>query len=341
MPTTFLINSTVFIKTTCIFIGDTVEYIGKIVENGVAMDWTEITVTVDNKDVDITSDIANEIVPYGIYIEDYKNLEEDVREIAHIDLIDEELLKKDRNKSKVHMYISCEDNPVEAITKISERLKDAGVNFEIDSLDCADEDWLNNWKQYFNPTPIGEKLLIRPTWKENYDPQGRIVINLDPGLAFGTGTHETTRLCLGVLEKAVTKDTTVLDVGCGSGILAIASLLLGAKKGVGVDIDELAVKTAAENAELNNVSDKFTAIHGSFTEKVQGKFDIVVANIVADAIIFLSEGVKQFMKEDSMYIMSGIIDTRAEEVIESVSKNFNIVDKLFLNGWYCLVAKIK
>ena len=305
------------------------------------MDWTEITVTVNNKDVDQVSDIANEVVPYGIYIEDYTNLEQDVEEIAHIDLIDEKLLAKDRTKAKVHMYISCEDNPLEAVSKISEMLKEENIEFEVDSLDCNDEDWLNNWKQYFQPSPVGEKLLIRPTWRKNYDPEGRIVINLDPGLAFGTGTHETTRLCLEVLEKIVKEDTTVLDVGCGSGILGIASLLLGAKTAVGVDIDPMAVKTAKENAVLNNVEDKFTAIEGNFTEKVSGKFDIVVANIVADAIIFLSQGVKSFMKEDSVYIMSGIIDTRVDEVIEEVSKNFEITDRIFLNGWYCLTAKIK
>lgn len=305
------------------------------------MDWTEITVTVSNKDVDQVSDIANLVVPYGIYIEDYANLEQDVEEIAHIDLIDEELLAKDRTKAKVHMYISCEDNPLEAVSKISEMLKEANIDFQVDSLDCNDEDWLNNWKQYFQPSPVGEKLLIRPTWRKNYDPEGRIVINLDPGLAFGTGTHETTRLCLEVLEKIVKEDTTVLDVGCGSGILGIASLLLGAKSAVGVDIDPMAVKTAKENAVLNNVEDKFTAIEGNFTEKVSGKFDIVVANIVADAIIFLSQGVKTFMKEDSVYIMSGIIDTRVDEVIEEVSENFEITQKLFLNGWYCLTAKVK
>ena len=305
------------------------------------MDWTEITVTVSNKDVDQVSDIANLVVPYGIYIEDYTNLEQDVEEIAHIDLIDEELLAKDRTKAKVHMYISCEDNPLEAVSKISEMLKEANIDFQVDSLDCNDEDWLNNWKQYFQPSPVGEKLLIRPTWRKNYDPKGRIVINLDPGLAFGTGTHETTRLCLEVLEKIVKEDTTVLDVGCGSGILGIASLLLGGKSAVGVDIDPMAVKTAKENAVLNNVEDKFTAIEGNFTEKVSGKFDIVVANIVADAIIFLSQGVKTFMKEDSVYIMSGIIDTRVDEVIEEVSKNFEITQKLFLNGWYCLTAKVK
>lgn len=305
------------------------------------MDWTEITVTVNNKDVDQVSHIANEVVPYGIYIEDYTNLEQDVEEIAHIDLIDEELLAKDRTQAKVHMYISCEDNPLEAVSKISEMLKEANIDFQVDSLDCNDEDWLNNWKQYFQPSPVGEKLLIRPTWRKNYDPEGRIVINLDPGLAFGTGTHETTRLCLEVLEKIVKEDTTVLDVGCGSGILGIASLLLGGKSAVGVDIDPMAVKTARENAVLNNVEDRFTAIEGNFTEKVSGKFDIVVANIVADAIIFLSQGVKSFMKEDSVYIMSGIIDTRVDEVIEEVSENFEITQKLFLNGWYCLTAKVK
>lgn len=305
------------------------------------MDWTEITVTVSNEDVEQVSDIANLVVPYGIYIEDYTNLEQDVEEIAHIDLIDEELLAKDRTQAKVHMYISCEDNPLEAVSKISEMLKEANIDFQVDSLDCNDEDWLNNWKQYFQPSPVGEKLLIRPTWRKNFDPKDRIVINLDPGLAFGTGTHETTRLCLEVLEKIVKEDTTVLDVGCGSGILGIASLLLGGKSAVGVDIDPMAVKTAKENAVLNSVEDRFTAIEGKFTEKVSGKFDIVVANIVADAIIFLSQGVKAFMKEDSVYIMSGIIDTRVEEVIEEVSKNFEITQKLFLNGWYCLTAKIK
>lgn len=305
------------------------------------MDWTEITITVDVGDVDVAASIANDVVPYGIYIEDYSALESEVEQIAHIDLIDADLLSKDRSKAKVHLYVGAEDNPLEAVAHLGEKLRQAGIDFSVDTLDCADEDWLNNWKQYFNPTPIGEKLLIRPTWRENYDPQGRIVINLDPGLAFGTGTHETTSLCLCELEKLVTEDSTVLDVGCGSGILAIASLLLGAKSAVAVDIDELAVQTARENAEINNVSDRLKVIHGSFTDKVEGKFDIVVANIVADAIIFLSSGVKQFMNRDSVYIMSGIIDTRVDEVVTAVSENFVITDKIFLNGWYCLKARIK
>ena len=139
-------------------------------------------------------------------------------------------------------------------------------------------------------------------------------------------------------EKYMKKGDSVLDVGCGSGILGIAALLMGASEATGVDIDETAVRTAAENAELNGVADRFTAICGSFTEKVEGKFDIVLANIVADAIIFLSKGVSGFMKDDAVYIMSGIIDTRADEVKAEVSKYFDIIEEHLDGGWVCLAA---
>ena len=189
--------------------------------------------------------------------------------------------------------------------------------------------------------PVGEKLLIRPSWRDDYDPNGRVVLNIDPGLAFGTGNHETTRLCLEAVERYLKEGDTVLDVGCGSGILAIASLLLGAGSAVGVDIDETAVKTAKENAEINNVADRFTAITGDLTEKVTGKYNLIVANIVADAIMFLSKGVKEFMTPDTVYIMSGIIDTRADEVINAISPDFEIIEKYEDKGWVCLVAKAK
>ena len=208
-------------------------------------------------------------------------------------------------------------------------------------LDCAEEDWRNNWKKYFNPIKVGKNLLIRPSWRDDYDPQGRIVLSIDPGLAFGTGSHETTRLCLEMCEKYMKKGDSVLDVGCGSGILGIATLLLGAEKAVGVDIDEAAVRTAEENAEINGVGDRFTAICGSFTDKVTGKYDIVLANIVADAIMFLSKGIRDFMKDDAVYVMSGIIDTRAEEVKNSVSEHFDIIEEHIENGWACFAAKAK
>ena len=305
------------------------------------MEWTEVSVTVPVEKVDIAGDIAQMVVPYGIYIEDYSMLEDEVEEIAHIDLIDEDLLKKDRSKGVVHIYISPEDNPVEAVAFLKERYTEADIPFEINLTGCEEQDWLNNWKQYFNPIEVGEKILIRPTWRDKYDPKDRVVLNLDPGLAFGTGTHETTRLCLQAVEKYTTENTTMLDVGCGSGILAVAGLLLGAEKAVGVDIDEMAVKTARENAVLNKVDDKFTVLSGNLTDKVEGKYNIVVANIVADAIIMLSKDIKNFMYDDSYYIMSGIIDTRVDDVLNAIKDTFEVTEKLLENGWCCLVAKLK
>ena len=303
--------------------------------------WTEIKIEVNSADIDKAGDIANVVVPYGIYIEDYTNLEQTVEDIAHIDLIDEDLLKKDRNKAYVHIYLEPDVSPAEAVAFLSERYDSEGIRHNIQLLNCAEEDWRNNWKKYFSPLNVGTKLTIVPSWYENYDTHGRTALNIDPGLAFGTGGHETTRLCLEMCEKYMKSGDTVLDVGCGSGILGIAALLTGASRAVGVDIDEVAVRTAKENAELNGVADKFTAIHGSFTDKVEGKFDIVLANIVADAIIFLSKGVRDFMKEGSVYIMSGIIDTRADEVKAEVGKYFDIIEEHLDGGWVCLAAKAK
>lgn len=303
--------------------------------------WTEIKIAVNADDIDKASDIANVVVPYGIYIEDYRSLEQEVEEIAHIDLIDEDLLKKDRNKAFVHIYLEPDVQPSEAVAFLSERYNAEGIEHSIELLDCAEEDWRNNWKKYFNPIPVGEKLLIRPSWRDDYDAGSRKLLSIDPGLAFGTGGHETTRLCLEMCEKYLKDGDSVLDVGCGSGILGIATLLLGAKDAVGVDIDEVAVRTAKENAAINGVGDRFTAICGSFTDKVEGKYDIVLANIVADAIMFLSEGVKDFMKDDAVYVMSGIIDTRAEEVKMSVSRHFDIIEEHLENGWACFAAKAK
>ena len=204
--------------------------------------WTEITVTVDTKDIETAGNIANMVVPYGIYIEDYSALEEETMEIAHIDLIEASLLQKDRTKGIIHIYISPEENPAEAVSFLEERLQSAGIAYTLGTDLCAMEDWVNNWKKYFHPMPVGDKLLIRPTWEDADPTDGRKVLHIEPGLAFGTGSHPTTRLCLETLEKVVTPGATVLDIGCGSGILSIAALLLGAQTAFGVDIDKLAVK---------------------------------------------------------------------------------------------------
>ena len=302
--------------------------------------WTEIKIAVSAADIDRAGDIANMAAPGGIYIEDYRDMEQVVEQIAHIDLIDEDLLKKDRSKAFIHIYIEPDISPAEAVAFLSERYESEGITHEIALLDCAEEDWRNNWKKYFHPMAVGKNLMIVPSWCENPDTQGRVVLSIDPGLAFGTGSHETTRLCLEMCEKYMKRGDSVLDVGCGSGILGIAALLCGAGKAVGVDIDEKAVETARENAQINNVQDRFTAVCGSFTDKVEGKFDIVLANIVADAILFLSKGVAEFMKPGAVYIMSGIIDDRAEEVKQGVSRYFDIIDERLDGGWACFAGRL-
>lgn len=303
------------------------------------MDWTEVTVSVDAKDVDRAGDIAQMVVPYGIYVEDYSHLEEEAWEIAHIDLIDEDLLKKDRTKALVHVYISPEENPAEAIAFLSERYHAEGITHTISTAACAEEDWIHNWKKYFKPIPVGEKLLIRPNWENEYDAQGRTVLHLEPGLAFGTGTHETTRLCMELLEQFVKPGMSVLDVGCGSGILSVAALLLGAERAVGVDIDELAVKTAIQNAELNHVENRFTALCGNLTEHVQGTYHIVVANIVADIIISLTEDVSKFLAPGAVYLMSGIINTRKKDVLDALKGRFEVIARREEKGWIALAAR--
>ncbi|MBQ3284436.1 MAG: 50S ribosomal protein L11 methyltransferase [Ruminococcus sp.] len=303
------------------------------------MDWIEILVEVEADRIDDAAAIANMTVPYGIYIEDYRELEQEVMEIAHVDLIDEDLLKQDRSKAKIHIYISLEDNIGEAVQFLSERLNAASIDHKIDQSSVQEDDWLNNWRRFFKPMPVGEKLLINPSWYTDTDPEGRLMMNIDPGLAFGTGKHETTRLCMEALERYVKGGERVLDVGCGSGILGIAAVMLGAQSAFGIDIDETAVRTANENAVVNHVDDKVSAIAGDLVDKVEGTYEIVVANIVADAIIALSASVGNFMTDDAVYIISGIIDTRADDVKNAIRDHFEIIEENTHRGWYCFVLK--
>lgn len=307
------------------------------------MDWTEVKIHIESKDVETAGNIAQMVVPYGIYIEDYSDLEEAAWEIAHIDLIDEALLKKDRSKAVVHIYISPEENPAEAVAFLSERYNAEGIAHSIDLSVCRNQDWENNWKEFFKPMDVGEKLLIRPVWYGDYDAGDRVVLNIEPGLAFGSGGHDTTRLCLETLEKHITPETELLDIGCGSGILGVAGLLLGAKSATGVDIDELAVKTARENGEMNGFTEpKFTVFQGNLTDKVTGKYDVVVANIVADIIVMFTENVGKFLKEDGVYITSGIIDTREQDVLEAFEKNgFEVIGRHESCGWICFETRLK
>lgn len=308
------------------------------------MEWTEVSIEINADDIDMAADIANMAVPYGIYIEDYRTLEEETWEIANINLIDEDLLAKDRTKGYIHIYISPEENPAEAVAFLSERFNEAQITHKIDLNKCKNEDWENNWKEFFKPMNIGNKILIRPLWIDDYEnPDNRKVLSIEPGLAFGTGGHDTTRLCMEMCEKYMHEGDSVLDTGCGSGILGIASLLLGAKSVVGVDIDELAVKTAIENGAVNGFKEpEFRILQGNLTDKVTGKFDVILANIVADVIIMFSDFVGDFMKEDSVFITSGIIAPREAEVKAALERNnFVVIEENRSGDWLCLVLKRK
>ena len=306
------------------------------------MDWLEIIIKVPVQRLETASAIANMTVPYGIYIEDYSDLETEALEIAHIDLIDEKLIAKDRDFSLIHIYADKNEDFTGHIEYLKERLSAESINYEISFSSVKDIDWNEYWKKFFHSFEIGSRLAVVPQWEEYENKEGRSVLKINPGAAFGTGTHATTSLCLLLLEKYAFDNSTVLDIGCGSGILSIAGVLLGAKSAVGVDIDEAAVKVAKDNAAMNGVLDRCEYIHGDLAEKVSGKFNIICANIVADVIIRLLKDVSVFMQKESILIASGIIDTRADDVKKAFSDfGFTIIDELTRDNWYAFTIKIK
>ena len=307
---------------------------------GDKMNWTEIKVTIPNAFTESAAAIANMTVPYGIYIEDYSDLEENAWEIAHIDLIDEDLINKDRQNSVIHIYISESDNAAEALEFLKERLTAEKIPFEAGSVGVDDSDWNENWKKYFHPIEIGEKLAVVPSWENYENKQNRTVLNIDPGAAFGTGTHATTSLCLEMLQGFVNENSKMLDIGCGSGILALASVLLGAESAFGVDIDAQSVKTARENAQINKIDDKVSFEVGDLTEVVSGKYDIICANIVADVVIRLLPDAKEFMTDNGRLIISGIIDLRKDDVLKAVGENgFKVADERYKDNWCAFVLQ--
>ncbi len=304
------------------------------------MNWNEITVNVSAEALETASAIANMTVPYGIYIEDYSDLEQSAWDIAHIDLIDEELIAKDRSIAKIHIYIPEEENITEAISFLEERLSHEKIEFKVECLSVSDKDWNENWKKFFVPTEIGQRLAIVPSWETYDNVSGRKILSIDPGAAFGTGTHATTSLCLELLENYIFEGCKMLDVGCGSGILAVASALLGAKEALGVDIDSVAVKVAKENANINSVSDIVKFEVGDLTKTVSGKYNVICANIVADAIIMLSKDIRGFFASDAVYIVSGIIDIRADEVRNALlGYGLKIIEERQKDNWFAFVLK--
>ena len=203
-----------------------------------------------------------------------------------------------------------------------------------------DEDWANNWKKYYKPIEIGEKLAIVPEW-EAYDNDKRIVIKINPGMAFGTGTHESTYMCLELLERYVNKDDEIFDIGCGSGILAIAALKLGAKRALAVDIDDKCIDASHENADLNNLEDKMDIKKGNLLDVVKGRADLIVSNIIAEIIVDEIKNLKNHMDKGGIFITSGIIKERRQMVIDALKENgFEIIDELEKNNWVAIVGSL-
>lgn len=305
------------------------------------MDWTDIIITINTKDSEKAQAIAHMAIPRGLYIEDYSTFDEDIKLAGPVEIIDEELLKMDRSHIKIHVYVSPEENPAETISFLTERLKNSKIDYELSAEGVNEEDWANNWKKYFKPTPIGEKLIIVPSWENDNLQNDRIKILIDPGMAFGSGQHETTKLCMEFIEKYAKENTEMLDVGTGSGILAIAGLLLGIKHATGVDIDPLSIRTARENAAINGVEDKMTVKIGNLADDIEGTFDLVTANIVADIIIELLPDLRPKLSETSVFICSGIIDAREDDVISAIVEyNYNIIDIKRERGWTAIAAKL-
>ena len=302
------------------------------------MQWTDIKITVPKPQADTAEAIATGVSGGGIYIEDYSDLEEQVERIAHVDLIEQDLLDKDRQHVTVHLYLSPDENPAEVLDLLRRRLEEAELEYTLAADGVEQQDWENAWKAYYHALPIGKRLAIVPSW-EQYDTD-RTVIRLDPGLAFGTGTHETTALCLAALDELVQGGERVLDIGTGSGILAIAALKLGAASAEGVDIDPMCVRTAGENAALNGVADRFTVLVGDLSDKASGKYDIITANIVANAILHLAPCVPGLLAEGGTFIASGIIDTREEEVCAGLAAaGLTVAQVRRKNGWVAILCK--
>lgn len=308
------------------------------------MDWTDITISIPSQDLETAAAIAQMVVSRGIYIEDYSDFDSQIQQFGPIEIIDESLLKQDRTRAKLHIYFNPEENPAEAIAYLKEHFTEQNITYEIDTSAVRDEDWINSWKKHFKPCPVGDKLIIVPTWERDNlpaDAKSRIPLLIDPGMAFGSGQHETTRLCMELIEKYASPEAHMLDVGTGSGILAITALLLGVEDAIGIDIDALSVKVAAENAALNGVDAHFTARRGDLAKDVTGTFNLITANIVADIIIKLTPDAVKLLAPNGIYIMSGIIEERKADVMKVLEElGLSLLEERNDRGW-CAIAVCK
>ena len=309
--------------------------------------WIEVRVITKSEALEPVSGIFYSLDCKGVAIEDPEDILGREQGPLTWDFADINVLEHKGKVAVVKAYFAEEDNIEEILGYVNEKLvelKEMGIDLgeaKVEHEKMYEEDWANTWKQYYKPSKVGEKIVVKPIWEEYEEKEGELVVNLDPGMAFGTGTHETTRMCIQALEKYVKEESTVFDVGCGSGILAIAAAKLGAKLAVGVDLDPVAVESSIENVGYNNLNN-IEILHGNLVEVIDGKADIVVANILAEIICILTDDVKRVMKDGGVFITSGIIHDRVDMVCEKLeATGFEVIEKNRDGEWNCIVAKLK
>lgn len=306
---------------------------------GTESEWTQLRVTVRLEHLDTLTAIMS-MLSNNLQIEDYSDID---LKTCYGDLIDESILNADKTIASVSVYLPKERNLGECMAFLRERLEQAQLSdAKIETVGVHEDDWANSWKAYYKPIKIGNRMVIVPAW-EHYEAQpGELLVRMDPGMAFGTGTHETTRLVIQMLERYTKEGCRMMDVGTGSGILAICASKLGAAECKAYDIDPMAVRVANENIKDSGLTNITCEVSDLLRQADCSKpYDLICANIVADIIIRMTPDLAPFMHEKTVLLASGIIDERCEDVVECFERNgYRVVERLVDNGW-CGLAVMK
>lgn len=303
--------------------------------------YTEIKIKVSVNDLEKIENIFYRLGVFQLSIEDPRDLFE--KSYINFDTYfdEDEIFTEGRNVCIVKYYLSDKENPIEFLNILNQMICSEKINCKIETSEIFEEDWANNWKKYYHTFKINDKIVVKPEW-ENYNlKNGEILINIDPGMAFGTGTHETTKLCMQLIDKYMKKDFFVYDVGTGSGILAILSSKLGARKVVAIDLDKVSVSAAKHNVSLNNLSN-IEVLEGNLLNKASEKGDLIVANIIAEVIVDLIPDIVKILDREGIFITSGIIESRVDLIKSKLSEyGLDIVDEVNENGWFAFAIKNK